>query len=742
MKVLHLTGGGDIGGAKTHVVSLVKNLGKHIDVKLVSFRPGAFAEEAQDMGINTEIIRTGNIFTDIKHVVSLIRKENYQIIHSHGAKANMIAVLAKMFTRLPVVTTVHSDYKLDYMHSAVRRYSFGIINTVALRFIDYYTCVSKNIKETLIERKFMPSKLFTIPNGIDFDNQPVVCSREEFVGKFGLPVGKDDVLVGILARLTPVKGVKIFIQAAKEVIEKNSNIKFLIAGDGDERKALEQMVTSEGLTGNIFFLGYIKESFNFLNAIDINVLSSVSEGFPYSILEGALLKKATVSSRVGGIPDLIDSGENGFLFAPGDYLKLSEYIVELSRNTAKRREIGERIYVKAKDIFSMSSMCKTQLRIYDTISRTKQAKNSYDVILSGYYGFKNSGDDAILMAIINNLKTYKDDVKIVVLSKSPVETGKHNNVDSINRLNLYKALSIMKRSKLFINGGGNLMQDGTSTRSLLYYLGVTWLAKKMGAKVMVYANGIGPINKSINKILTRSVLNQVDVITLREDLSMQELENLRVSKPRIVVTADPALTVEAAPKNEVDAILESEGIKETGPFIGFSARIIESNITYDEAIIAKAADYTVEKYSAVPLFIPMQPIDLVVLESIVSKMKYKGYIIRGRYEVNDIIGIISRMEMLVGMRLHSLIYAANLGIPVVGLVYDTKVEGFLEYFHQASAGHVQDLSFERLTAVMNEVWGNKESIRNTLYAVTSQLKEKAFENARIAVDLIESTPDR
>ncbi len=738
MKVLHLTGGGDVGGAKTHVISLVKNLSKHIDVTLVSFRSGPFAQEAEDVNIDTKIIQSGSFIADIIKVIRLAKKGQYQIIHPHGSKANMAAVIVKAFTGLPVVTTVHSDYKLDYMHSALRRYTFGLINTVALRFVDYYTCVSKNLKDSLIERNFKPNKLFTIPNGIDFEQEVKPCTRSEFAAKFNLNISESDVLVGILARLTPVKGVKIFIQAAKEVLKNNPHVKFLIAGDGDERKVLENIVESEGLSDSIFFLGFISESYDFLSIIDINVLSSLSEGFPYSILEGALLRKATISSNVGGIPDLIEHGETGYLFNPGDSSKLAELILDLSGNIEKRNSLGDKIYTKAKALFSLDTMCKVQMDIYDTILKTTDRKYKYDIIISGYYGFRNSGDDAILMAIINDLRRFKENVRIVVLSKNPIETVKHYKVDSINRLNLFNAIRVFRKSKLFINGGGNLLQDDTSTRSLMYYLGATWLAKKLGAKVMVYANGIGPINKKINRTLTKKVLNKVDVITLREELSRKELDSLQVKKPVITVTADPALTVKSISESAINNILLSEKITKSGPLIGFSARTCENNLIYDESIISKAADFAVEKFNAVPVFIPMQPVDLTIIESIVSKMKHKGYILHGNYEVNDILGIISKMDMVVGMRLHSLIYAANLGVPVVGLVYDPKIEGFLQYFHQTSAGHIKDMTFEKLTEVMTTVWNNRASIKKELNIITAQLKEKALENAKIAVDLINS----
>ena len=159
MKVLHLIGGGDIGGAKSHVLSLVYVVGKFIDVKLISFRKGAFADDARAMGINVEVVKTGTIFTDIRKVLNIIKTEGYDVIHSHGAKANMIAVLVKKFSKIPVVTTVHSDYRLDYLQNILKMFSFGLINTVALRFIKYHmefqTILNKCIKEDSVLKTYL-----------------------------------------------------------------------------------------------------------------------------------------------------------------------------------------------------------------------------------------------------------------------------------------------------------------------------------------------------------------------------------------------------------------------------------------------------------------------------------------------------------------------------------------------------------------------------------------------------------
>ena len=115
MKVIHLISGGDSGGAKTHVLSLLKNLNQTITAQLVCFRDGPFAEEARALGIPTMICGGNHIFRIRRQLAAYIHREGYQVIHCHGSRANMIGALLRGVTGLPVVTTVHSDYRIDYM---------------------------------------------------------------------------------------------------------------------------------------------------------------------------------------------------------------------------------------------------------------------------------------------------------------------------------------------------------------------------------------------------------------------------------------------------------------------------------------------------------------------------------------------------------------------------------------------------------------------------------------------------
>jgi len=292
-------------------------------------------------------------------------------------------------------------------------------------------------------------------------------------------------------------------------------------------------------------------------------------------------------------------------------------------------------------------------------------------------------------------------------------------------------------SIFFINGGGTLITDITSTRSLMYYLTTIYLAKLLGLKIMLYANGIGPVSRGSNRYLTSKIINLVDIITLREEASSLELEALGVKKPRNIVTADPALGLEPAGPEEVESILFKEGISADKPLVGLSIRKWEGYEGYSN-IIAQAADYLEEKYNVKSLFIPLHfPSDLSVAEDIASKMKYPPFIVKDMYTVDKTLGIMKKLDLVLGMRLHALIYSVSLSVPSIGLIYDPKVQGFLEYVKQPSAGNAADLDLESLKKLIDEVWNNKAALAQQLEEGNRLLKQKAFENAEIAIELLE-----
>lgn len=373
MKVLHLISGGDTGGAKTHIISLVKGLSKYADIKIVCFIEDTFFEDARNEGIDIEVYKQRNRsdFAVVNRLAKLVNDEGFDIVHCHGARANFIAMFLRRKIDKPMITTVHSDYKLDFKDNLYKRIIFTSLNTLALKKFDNFLAVSDSFKEMLISRGFNKDNIFVVYNGIDFKEDLSYASKEEFLSRYKIEhKGKN--IVGILARLDKVKDHETFIKAANEVLKKEDNTIFLIAGDGNNLNKLKQEVKNLGLEKNVFFLGFIKDPDSFINSIDINILTSISESFPYVILEGARMSKPMISTNVGGISKLVKDGHNGYIINVGDYNTLADRIEELVNNKSKLREMGENLYKDARENFSYDSMAKTHLDIYRALMNTER----------------------------------------------------------------------------------------------------------------------------------------------------------------------------------------------------------------------------------------------------------------------------------------------------------------------------------------------------------------------------------
>jgi len=367
-KVLHLISGGDVGGAKTHVLSLVKELQKHIKVKMICFIKGEFYEDAKAMGIDIEVLEQKkrydlSVINDLKKI---IEDEGYDLVHSHGARANFICRFLKSKLRIPFVTTIHSDFMLDFKGSLYKHLVYTNLNVFALKKFDYYIAVSDNFKDMLVGRGFSETKIFTVYNGLDFDEEISCMSREDFLNELGLSHLNDRLLVGILARLHPVKGHTVLIKAAAKVLESHKNVDFLLAGDGEEKDNLISLTNTLGISDRIHFIGFVN-NYDVLNCIDINVLTSYSESFPYVLLEGAKFKKPTIASKVGGIPMLIKDEENGLLFQSGDSEELSKDLIKLIESNSLRKVLGEKLFEHSSNNYSLANLAKQHLKIYDNV---------------------------------------------------------------------------------------------------------------------------------------------------------------------------------------------------------------------------------------------------------------------------------------------------------------------------------------------------------------------------------------
>lgn len=360
-----------------------------------------------------------------------------------------------------------------------------------------------------------------------------------------------------------------------------------------------------------------------------------------------------------------------------------------------------------------------------------------DVIISGYYGLGNSGDEALLKSIVSDLRSIDPDITITALSGNAALTNKLYGIKTVNRFNPFSIIREFNSAKLLLSGGGTLIQDATSTKSLMYYLGIISLAKKMGLKVMLYANGMGPIKEKNTKRVGK-VLNEVDLITLRENVSLEEIKRCNITSPDIVVTADPAFNLTASSDMRAEEILAEYSIDKKQKIVAVSVRESSGNGDNFENEMAMALDRIAQK-GYLPIFIPMQiKMDLDISLRIASKMKEPSRIIDCELSVGDMLSIIGRCSIACGMRLHMLIYASVMNVPMAGIAYDPKIKGFMEYMNQKNYINLESFNADGFADIAENVIENSEELRSQLKQDSIPLREKAKRNAYLAIELLKN----
>ncbi|EGO62313.1 polysaccharide pyruvyl transferase CsaB [Acetonema longum] len=356
------------------------------------------------------------------------------------------------------------------------------------------------------------------------------------------------------------------------------------------------------------------------------------------------------------------------------------------------------------------------------------------VVLSGYYGFTNSGDEAMLAAIIHDLRVIDPAVAVTVISGHPADTEDRHKVKAIYRLDMIEIVRAISRSDLLISGGGSLLQDVTSDRSLYYYLSIILLAKTLGKRVMLYGQGIGPLAGDLARRVTRHILNLTDLITVRDKGSLDELEALGVIRPAIELTADPVLSMEPADKAAGRTILEENGLMPGSPVVGFFVREWQ-DLDYYKQVLAVVADRLVTEYGVRILFVPMQQQDVAAAEKVAVLMQQPAVVMGQSCPVSQMLSLVGNLDMLIGIRLHALIFAAVMHVPLLGVSYDPKISRFLESLGEPSPPDLHTVSAENLLARIGKMWSVRKEINRARESCMAELRSKAFRNAQLAMQL-------
>ncbi|WP_433582178.1 polysaccharide pyruvyl transferase CsaB [Paenibacillus amylolyticus] len=374
---------------------------------------------------------------------------------------------------------------------------------------------------------------------------------------------------------------------------------------------------------------------------------------------------------------------------------------------------------------------------------------SQKLVISGYYGFRNSGDEAVLKSILTALEeeSQRSNITIepIVLSGDPESTTAMYGVRSVHRMKLKEVREALKESDGLISGGGSLLQDATGLKSIPYYLGVIKLAQWLKKPTFIYAQGIGPVNRKIFNPMIKSVFKACTYVSVRDEQSADYLRGLGLQWNQIHVVPDPVMglplpeakvergagAVSADAATQANRVEPSTGGHTKLPVIGVSVRFWESDrkeLTAIAAGLKKLCSKRAVHLRFLPFHLPVDEQASRFLMEMLGDVTSKGSEISITQDLTDpqlMLEEVSKCDLVIGMRLHSLIYAASQYVPPVGISYDPKIDQFLLRLDSEPVGNTDTLDGDKLAKTVVGLLDQRSQWLKEHEEGITQLKQEA-----------------
>jgi len=367
LQVCHIAVGDLWAGAEVQLTVLLSKLvhKQEFSLSVILFNGGRLEKAIEGLGIPVKVFPesrsgSGKIFLEL---VREFKKSNIQIIHTHKYKDTILAAPAAKLSGIPhVVRTVHG---LREPFEGLQAFNMSCYE--AIERTVHWSCVDSIIGvSSQIEGKYKAegqvSRVTCIRNGIDLDGKSVQTDRWRTRKELG--VDSETCLIGTVGRLTPVKGIPYLMEAARVLLRQGAKVKILVVGEGSIRQDLMAQTRSLGITDNVVFLGHREDTDVLLQALDIFILPSLSEGIPMALLEAMAASRAVVASRVGGIPEIIEDEVEGYLVEPMDVDGLAKRCRQLIESPEISVKMGEQGRKRVERDFSATAMADRVASVY------------------------------------------------------------------------------------------------------------------------------------------------------------------------------------------------------------------------------------------------------------------------------------------------------------------------------------------------------------------------------------------
>lgn len=737
MRILMATMGLDIGGAETHIVELSKQLQAMGHDVIVASNGGIYVPEIEAAGIRHYSVPMhrrdlGCMLRSRKLLRQILLQERPDVVHAHARIPAFLCGTLQHRLQFPFVTTAHWVFE----SRGVLRYltNWGQ-STIA---------VSQDIRDYLIREYGVPeSQISVTVNGVDTEKFSPDTHRAQVLEELGLDPSRP--VVSYVSRLDEDRALvaRQLVAIAPELDRAAPGIQIVITGGGnvlEEIRAQAQTVNQELGRACVTMTGPRADISRLVAAGDLFL------GVSRSALEAMASGKPVILAGNEGYQGLFTPGQleraqegnfccRGFPMSQPERLR-EDVLAALALPEQERRALGQYGRQVVLEHYSVRRMAEDCLRVYRQIRRRK-----YQVALCGYYGFSNAGDDAILLSICQGVAAASDEVGLTVLSDQPAQTQALCGMSAEPRFRLGKVLEVLRRSDALLFGGGSLLQDRTSTRSLLYYLSIIRGAQLLGKPVMLFANGIGPVQRPANRRRVRRAVERASVVTLRDEGSAQELREMGVKRKDLTVTADPVFTLAPAEPERGRELLAGAGLPPDRPFAAVSVRGWPGTGSFPQELAA-LCDHLHQAHGLDILFVMMQPRDRLAAQEVCRAMTQPFRLLDALCTPQELMAVLGQAKLCVAMRLHTLIFAARMAVPCLGLVYDPKVASYLRELDMPSAGDVEGFDRRQAIAQADALLADYDGALARLRERSQELTRAAEQNVTLLLELLEQTPGR
>ncbi len=753
MKILMVTMSMNIGGAETHILELCRELLlRGHDLTLASFG-GVYADELTALGVRHVKLPLHtkdplSVLAAYNGLYRLIKNGGFDIVHAHARIPAFICGLLQDRLKFRFVTSAHLNFSVNALWRRIARWG------------DRVMAVSEDIADYLVREYSYPrERIYLTINGIDTEKFSPSVPTDALLSSLGRSAERRRIVY--ISRLDEDRADPAYrlVEIAPRIARDFPDTDIFIVGGGTELSRLRAMAEQVNVQVGyplVTMPGAVSNINEYASAADIFI------GVSRSALEAMSAAKPVIIAGGQGALGIFDETKveaavdtnfccRGYAVADGD--TLYGWIAELlSRSPEELAELGrfDREFIEKN--YTAARMANDYEELYRAaLAAPVPFRGRADVVVSGYYGFGNMGDESLLDVIASTLAAELPNVRIAALTRHPRRDAKRTGLKCVGRFSPWAVREICG-AKLLVSGGGSLLQDATSKRSLKYYAGVIGIAEAAGVDTYVYANGIGPVSDRSNRRLTARVVDRATKVSVRDGDSAEELRRLGVTRDDIRVTADPAFLIEPYSERRLQRTMERLG-RPSG-FFAVSLRPLVSpakdKASGDARIVedlVSAALRIMEEYGLSPLVIPMQEAqDTEICESFAARYNAavsvggtaRTALVYKPENAPELIGVLSRAEFVIGMRLHSIIFASSAKVPVVGLAYDQKVGSMMKALGQGytvELGEGSDVgggTYECVRSIMTD----HAEICASLAARASAMRSRCNEDLRTARILI------